>query len=191
MNVQCRLHRNYKAWLSVKGKGPLQLRRVREIQVRVADVIKVCCHGDRGAEDTSLCISNTIGAEKFSQQPAAVRPSAAVDDSGAKWDLCVQCGRKQPIGHQTHSMELNLDIDTKKARHNRGKLGVVVVGVDVAVDCARSHAVHCDFVYNFSLTAWTSDTSLVLHFQGSLCTVVAVHSLRSLESAELYVFITQ
>ena len=28
-------------------------------------------------------------------------------------------------------------------------------------------------------------------FQGSLCTVVAVHSLRSLESAELYVFITQ
>ena len=43
----------------------------------------------------------------------------------------------------------------------------------------------------FSSIAWTSDTSLVLHFQGSLCTVVAVHSLRSLESAELYVFITQ
>jgi len=30
----------------------------------------------------------------------------------------------------------------------------------------------------------------MLHFQGSLCTVVAVHLLRSLESAELYVFIT-
>ena len=30
----------------------------------------------------------------------------------------------------------------------------------------------------------------MLHFQGSLCTVVAVHSPRSLESAELYVFIT-
>jgi hypothetical protein len=44
---------------------------------------------------------------------------------------------------------------------------------------------------HFSSIAWTSDTSLVLHFQGSLCTVVAVHSLRSLESAELYVFITQ
>jgi len=43
----------------------------------------------------------------------------------------------------------------------------------------------------FSSIAWTSDTSLVLHFQSSLCTVVAVHSLRSLESAELYVFITQ
>jgi len=43
----------------------------------------------------------------------------------------------------------------------------------------------------FSLTAWTSDTSLMLHFQGSLCTVVAIHSLRSLGSAELYVFITQ
>jgi len=43
----------------------------------------------------------------------------------------------------------------------------------------------------FSSIAWTSDTSLVLHFQGSLCTVVAVHSLSSLESAELYVFITQ
>jgi len=44
---------------------------------------------------------------------------------------------------------------------------------------------------HFSLIAWTLYTSLVLHFQGSLCTVVAVHSLRSLESAELYVFITQ
>jgi len=43
----------------------------------------------------------------------------------------------------------------------------------------------------FSSIAWTSDTILVLHFQGSLCTVVAVHSLRSLESAELYVVITQ
>jgi len=43
----------------------------------------------------------------------------------------------------------------------------------------------------FLLIAWTSDTSLMLHFQGSLCTVVAVHSLRSLESAELYVFTTQ
>jgi len=42
----------------------------------------------------------------------------------------------------------------------------------------------------FSSIAWTSDTSLILYFQGSLCTVVAVHSLRSLESAELYVFIT-
>ena len=44
---------------------------------------------------------------------------------------------------------------------------------------------------HFSLIAWTLDTSLVLHFQGSLCTVVAVHSLRSLEFAELYVFIAQ
>ena len=43
----------------------------------------------------------------------------------------------------------------------------------------------------FSSIAWTSDMSLVLHFQGSLCTVVAVHSLRSLEAAELYVFTTQ
>jgi len=43
----------------------------------------------------------------------------------------------------------------------------------------------------FSSIAWTSDTSLVLHFQGSLCTVVAVHSLRSRESAELYVFTKQ
>ena len=43
----------------------------------------------------------------------------------------------------------------------------------------------------FSSIAWTSDTSLVLHFQGSLCTVVTIHLLRSLESAELYVFITQ
>jgi len=43
----------------------------------------------------------------------------------------------------------------------------------------------------FSLIAWTLDTSLVLHFQDSLCTVVAVHSLRSLESAKLYVFLTQ
>jgi len=30
----------------------------------------------------------------------------------------------------------------------------------------------------FSSIAWTSDTSLVLHFHCSLCTVVAVHSLR-------------
>ena len=44
---------------------------------------------------------------------------------------------------------------------------------------------------HFSAIAWTLDTSLVLHFQGSLCMVVAVHSLRSLESAELCVFITQ
>jgi len=43
----------------------------------------------------------------------------------------------------------------------------------------------------FSLIAWTSDTSLILHFQGNLCMVVAVDSLRNLESAELYVFITQ
>ena len=42
---------------------------------------------------------------------------------------------------------------------------------------------------HFSLIAWTSDTSLVLHFQSSLCTVVAVHTLRSLESAELYVLL--
>jgi len=37
----------------------------------------------------------------------------------------------------------------------------------------------------FSLIARTVDTNLILHFQGSLCTVVAVHSLRSLESADL------
>ena len=41
---------------------------------------------------------------------------------------------------------------------------------------------------HFLSIAWTLDKSLVLHFQG---TVVAVHSLRSLESAELYVFITR
>jgi len=42
----------------------------------------------------------------------------------------------------------------------------------------------------FSSIAWTSDLSLMLHFQGSLCTVVAVHSLRSLESVKMYVLIT-
>jgi len=36
----------------------------------------------------------------------------------------------------------------------------------------------------FSWIAWTSETSLVLHFQGSPCKVVAVHSLRNLKSAE-------